>query len=60
MVLRQPPLTIGEWTIEINKMRNGFGAPLPANQVDALAHYLAIVNGREDNGHASAVDNQAS
>src|ERR1700674_5665395 len=35
MVLRQPPLTIGEWTIEINKMRNGFGAPLPANQVDA-------------------------
>jgi len=28
MVLRQPPLTQDEWTVEINKMRNSFGAPL--------------------------------
>src|SRR3982074_756895 len=29
MGLRQPPLTLDEWTGEINKMRNSFGAPLP-------------------------------
>ena len=46
MVLRQPPLTQDEWTGEINKMRNSFGAPLPADQVDALARYLQGINGR--------------
>jgi hypothetical protein len=40
MVLHQPPLTQGEWVGEINKMRNAFGAPLPANQVEELARYL--------------------
>jgi mono/diheme cytochrome c family protein len=47
MVLRQPPLTQDEWTGEINKMRNAFGAPLPADQVDALARYLQGINGRQ-------------
>ena len=45
MVLRQPPLTQDEWTGEINKMRNAFGAPLPADQVEALAKYLLSING---------------
>ena len=31
MVLRQPPLTQDAWTVEVNKMRNAFGAPLPAD-----------------------------
>jgi len=44
-VLRQPPLTEDEWIGEINKMRNAFGAPLPADQVDALAKYLSSING---------------
>ena len=44
MVLRQPPLTQDEWTVEINKMRNAFGAPLPADQVEALAKYLRSIN----------------
>jgi mono/diheme cytochrome c family protein len=47
MVLRQPPLTQDEWTVEINKMRNTFGAPLPAAQVQALAQYLRSLNGRQ-------------
>ena len=47
MVLRQPPLTEDEWTGEINKMRNSFGAPLPADQVAALAKYLHGINGRQ-------------
>jgi mono/diheme cytochrome c family protein len=46
MVLRQPPLTQDEWIGEINKMRNSFGAPLPAEQVEALALYLHSINGR--------------
>jgi mono/diheme cytochrome c family protein len=59
MVLRQPPLTQDEWTVEINKMRNGFGAPLPADQVEALAKYLRSINGQSPKGR-SAVDGQAS
>jgi hypothetical protein len=44
MVLRQPPLTKDEWIGEINKMRNAYGAPLPAEQVDALATYLQSID----------------
>ena len=61
MVLRQPPLTQDEWTGEINKMRNSFGAPLPADQVDALALYLRGINGRQGSPKSpSAVDGQGS
>jgi mono/diheme cytochrome c family protein len=59
MVLRQPPLTQDEWTVEINKMRNAFGAPLPAEQVEALAKYLRSINGQSQNG-PSTVDGQGS
>jgi mono/diheme cytochrome c family protein len=59
MVLRQPPLSQDEWTTEINKMRNAFGAPLPADQVEALAKYLRSINGQPLKG-PSAVDGQAS
>jgi hypothetical protein len=47
MVLHQPPLTPDEWVGEINKMRNAFGASLPANQVEELARYLCSINGRQ-------------
>jgi mono/diheme cytochrome c family protein len=60
MVLHQPPLTVGEWTTEINKMRNAFGAPISADQVDQLAHYLNGVDGRKSEGGPSGVDKQAS
>jgi mono/diheme cytochrome c family protein len=43
MVLRQPPLTQEQWTSEIDKMRSSYGAPIPADQVDALAKYLVSV-----------------
>jgi mono/diheme cytochrome c family protein len=46
MVLLQPQRTQAQWTETINKMRTGYGAPLPAEQVDALAAYLARVVGR--------------
>jgi mono/diheme cytochrome c family protein len=61
MVLRQPPLTLDEWTGEINKMRNAFGAPLPADQVGPLAKYLQGINGRQQSPKGpSAVDGQGS
>ncbi len=60
MVLRQPPLTQDEWTGEINKMRNSFGAPLPADQVEALAKYLRSINGRASSGKQIGVDGQGS
>ena len=61
MVLRQPPLTLEEWTGEINKMRNSFGAPLPADQVGVLARYLVGINGRQQSPKGpSAVDGQGS
>ena len=59
MVLRQPALTQDEWTGEINKMRNSFGAPIPADQVQALAQYLRSINGRSTKG-PSTVDGQGS
>jgi mono/diheme cytochrome c family protein len=60
MVLHQPPLTVGEWTTEINKMRAAFGAPISADQVDQLAHYLNGIDGRKSDGGPSGVDKQAS
>ena len=41
MVLRQPARTQEQWKETINKMRNSYGAPLPAEQVDPLAVYLS-------------------
>ena len=60
MVLRQPPLTQDEWLGEVNKMRNAFGAPLPADQVEAVAKYLQSINGRQASGGHTAVDGQGS
>jgi mono/diheme cytochrome c family protein len=43
MVSHQPALTQGQWKDTINKMRTAYGAPLPADQVDALAAYLSTL-----------------
>jgi cytochrome c5 len=47
MVLTQPPLKKNEWRAEIVKMRTAYGAPIPEDQVDALAEYLKSINGRD-------------
>ena len=60
MVLEQPPLTRGEWTGEINKMRNSFGAPLPPDQVEVLAKYLHSIDGSQSAGGHSVLDGQGS
>jgi mono/diheme cytochrome c family protein len=43
MVLRQPTRTQPQWTETIDKMRNAYGAPIAAAQVDGLAAYLTRV-----------------
>lgn len=60
MVLRQPPLTLDEWSGEINKMRNAFGSPLPADQVERLAKYLYRIDGRQSQAGSAVVDRQGS
>jgi hypothetical protein len=54
MVLHQPPLTQNVWVSEINKMRNAFGAPLPADQVESLAKYLQSINEGQSSGDPAA------
>ena len=60
MVLRQPPLTLAEWTTEIGKMKGSFGAPIAPDQIDALAHYLAAINGRASGSGPTTVDSQGN
>jgi mono/diheme cytochrome c family protein len=60
MALRQPALTVNEWQTEIRKMQSAFGAPIPADQVDALARYLGGINGHKRDSKPSTVDNQGS
>jgi len=60
MVLRQPPLTVAEWSTEINKMKGSFGAPIPSDQIDELAHYLGNINGRPSFAKPATVDSQGN
>jgi mono/diheme cytochrome c family protein len=60
MALRQPPLTEDEWRSEIKKMKSSFGAPIPADQIDELAHYLGTINGRAAGSHPGVVDGQGN
>ena len=60
MALLQPPLTQDQWAGEINKMRNAFGAPLPADQVEPLARYLHNINGRPSAGGDLTADQAGS
>lgn len=46
MVLRQPPLSFDEWKAEVAKMRAVYGAPLPQENIEAIARYLTAVNGK--------------
>jgi mono/diheme cytochrome c family protein len=60
MALRQPPLTEDEWRSEINKMKSSFGAPIPADQIDELAHYLRTIDGRDSGSQQpSTADGQS-
>lgn len=46
MVLVQPPRTAAQWTETINKMHSAYGAPLPTDQIGALALYLSGIGSK--------------
>ena len=41
----QPGLTTAQWTAEVKKMKNVYGAPIPEDQVSTLVTYLATEYG---------------
>jgi hypothetical protein len=41
----QPGLTTAQWTAEVKKMKNAYGAPIPDDQVSTLVTYLATEYG---------------
>ena len=41
----QPGLTTAQWTAEVEKMKNVYGAPIPDDQVSTLVTYLATEYG---------------
>ncbi len=45
MVLNQPALSRKAWEEEVNKMRNTYKAPIPAEDVPTIVAYLANVKG---------------
>ena len=44
-VYMQPPLDQQKWKATVTKMIKVFGAPIPEENVDALANYLVTQNG---------------
>jgi sulfite dehydrogenase (cytochrome) subunit B len=41
----QPGLSTAQWTAEVEKMKNVYGAPIPDDQVSTLVTYLATEYG---------------
>ncbi len=40
-ITTQPPLSPAAWKATVEKMQKKYGAPLPADQIEALVDYLA-------------------
>ena len=45
-VSMQPPLNAAGWTAIVQKMREKYGAPLPADKVDEVVKYLVATYGK--------------
>jgi cytochrome c551/c552 len=56
-VQTQPPMPLAFWSAEVKKMRDKFGAPVPDDQIEPLAHYLAENYGTGANNQAPAAEN---
>jgi hypothetical protein len=53
-VYTQPPLTRDQWQAEVTKMRNAYGAPIPAEADKEIVDYLYGQNGKQAAGGADA------
>jgi mono/diheme cytochrome c family protein len=47
-ITTQPPLSKAGWKASVEKMKAKFGAPIPAEQVDAIVEYLAAGYGQSN------------
>ena len=45
MVATQPTLRKAAWLVEVKKMKGAFKAPIPADQVQVIADYIAQLKG---------------
>jgi hypothetical protein len=45
-VSTQPILSTAQWTAEVKKMKAVYGAPIPDDEVDPIATYLAATYGK--------------
>lgn len=53
-VKTQPPMPLAFWSAEVKKMRDKYAAPIPEDQMDQLAHYLAENYGTGAGGQPAA------
>ena len=59
-VLMQPPLTRSVWTAEVQKMKDKYGAQIPADQIVPLVDYLVRTYGTESQSGAPATAQASS
>jgi sulfite dehydrogenase (cytochrome) subunit B len=45
-IYTQPPLNRTQWTAEVLKMKNAYGAPIDPADVDKIVDYLLTQNGK--------------
>ncbi len=45
-VYTQPPLNRAQWTAEVLKMKNAYGAPIDPDNVEKIVDYLLTQNGK--------------
>jgi mono/diheme cytochrome c family protein len=45
-VYTQPRMTAAQWTAEVTKMKNAYGAPIAPTDIAALAAYLVTQDGK--------------
>jgi hypothetical protein len=45
-VYTQPPLNRAQWTAEVLKMKNAYGAPIDPGNVERIVEYLLSQNGK--------------
>ncbi len=53
----QPPMPLTFWAAEVKKMQKTYGAPIPDNQIERLADYLANTYGTGTNAAAPTAAN---
>jgi len=59
-VTSQPPFPRAFWAASVKKMREKFGAAVPADQVDPLVNYLATTYGTDTNATSASAATMAS